>query len=353
MVHVYSYGQEQEDRYLDQLLVATTSVEHIALIDSKFLPLAFQVPANSIGKKVLRLLHRVCSPFVSLIKTIICICSTSGIQRNTSPIEDYGLDTGMLSDIGCVRKRNEDNIIVTSLKSKTTMAPGLLAIVADGMGGHKAGNRASELAVNIIRELIYKADAPSAKILADAVQTANLAILNEASENADSVGMGTTITALLLFEGRAWMAHVGDSRLYRLRKKTLIQLSEDHTLVAEMERKGLITAEQAKAHPDRNILDRALGTRQCLEIMLAPVDLALGDVFFLCSDGLHDLVTSEEIQKQLLNYSLQASCNLLVDLAKRRGGHDNISVVAVRYDKPSDLLLSSPITRDAVITPYA
>jgi protein phosphatase len=274
-------------------------------------------------------------------------------KKQASFIEDYSLDADMLSDMGCVRKRNEDSVAIVQLNSKNKMAPGLLAIVADGMGGHKAGNRASELAVSIIRDVICATVTPSKKVLEEAVQAANLAIFNEASLNADCVGMGTTVTALLLFEGQAWMAHVGDSRLYRLRKKALIQLSEDHTLVAGMERNGFITAEQAKTHPDRNVLDRAMGIHLSLEIMIARVDLSLGDIFLLCSDGLHDLVSPEEIREKLVNYSLQASCNLLVDLARCRGGYDNISVVAVRCDKQSNLLLSSPLTRDAVITSNA
>ncbi len=304
-------------------------------------------------KDILIHFYKYCLSFFSFKEKTVCNNQIAGEYKKISFIEHYGLYTGMLSDRGCVRKRNEDSVALVELKSKTKMTPGVLAIVADGMGGHNAGNRASELAVNIIREIIGATDNPSEKVLAEAVQAANIAIFNEASENVDYAGMGTTVTVFLLFEGQAWMAHVGDSRLYRLRKNAWIQLSEDHTFVAGMERNGLITAEQARTHPDRNVLDRAVGTHRYLEIMLMPVDLETGDVFFLCSDGLYDLVCSEEIRETLLNYSLQASCNLLVDLAKRRGGHDNISVVAVCCDQPSNLLFSSPSTRDVVIASNA
>lgn len=261
--------------------------------------------------------------------------------------EDYGFDTAFLSDIGCVRKRNEDSASITFLHSPRYTAPCVLALVADGMGGHKAGNHASQLAVQIIREVIETASNPSESNLEQAFLEANKAIFKVASENADYAGMGTTATALLIVEGNGWMAHVGDSRMYRLRNKQLSQLSQDHTLVANMVRNGIITGEQAKVHPDRNVLDRAMGTHQRLEIMHMPIDVALGDIFMLCSDGLHDLVSHEEIQESLINYSPQASCSFLVDLARRRGGYDNISVVSMYCDKPSKL---SPIpsTRDTI-----
>lgn len=268
-------------------------------------------------------------------------------KKNKRPIEDYEFDTFILSDIGCVRKRNEDSSTILYLRSQNDKAPGLLALVADGMGGHKAGNHASQLAVQIICDSISIVSKPSESNLEQAFLKANEVIFQEASENADFAGMGTTATALLIVEGSGWMAHVGDSRLYCLRNNQLKQLSQDHTLVANLVSNGFITKEQAKSHPDRNVLDRAMGTHKHLQIMHTPIDITRGNIFILCSDGLHDLVSDEEIQEKFINYSLQASCNQLIDLARSRGGFDNISIVSVRCEKsapPPPI----PSTRDAI-----
>lgn len=265
-----------------------------------------------------------------------------------APGGDYELTTGLFSDPGCVRKRNEDSIALLKPITGQGPAQSLLAIVADGMGGHQAGDRASQLAVDIIRQSFAASDAPPEQALAAAFQAANLAILNEASHDAALTGMGTTATTLAIANARAWLAHVGDSRLYRLRNGQLEQLSEDHTLVAAMVRDRLITPEQAKEHPNRHVLSRAMGTHQRLEVMLAPVDLALGDVFLLCSDGLHDLVEPGEIRECLLTRPPQASCAFLVELARSRGGYDNISIIAVQCGKPHDMTPQFPTTRDVV-----
>jgi len=258
----------------------------------------------------------------------------------------YGLETGQFSDPGCVRKRNEDSIALLRPAPGLTSEESLLAIVADGMGGHQAGDRASQLAVDCIRQSFAASSASPDTSLAAAFQAANLAILNEASHDAALTGMGTTATALVLVDGRAWLAHVGDSRLYRLRRGQLEQLSEDHTLIMAMLKDGLITPQQAKDHPNRHVLNRAMGTRPHLDVLLAPVDLAPDDIFLLCSDGLHDLIAPEEIRDCLLTRPPQASCAFLVALARSRGGYDNISVIVVHCGKPDALPSHFPTTRD-------
>jgi len=274
------------------------------------------------------------------------VTATASIAPCASSDFAYVLQTGQFSDPGCVRRRNEDSILVRTPAGGREKSRNLLAVVADGMGGHQAGDRASQLAVATIGQTFAAADLPPDQALVAAFEAANGLILNEASHDAALAGMGTTATALAISDGRAWLAHVGDSRLYRLRDERLEQLSEDHTLVAAMLRDGLITPEQAGDHPNRHVLIRAMGTHAKLDVMLAAVSLALGDVFLLCSDGLHDLVGSEDIRTCLLARPPQAACAFLVELARQRGGFDNISVIAVRCGKPGAVPPGAPQTRD-------
>lgn len=263
------------------------------------------------------------------------------------PVENSAvLETGQLSDPGCVRRRNEDAIAVLASPAGREPGQALLALVADGMGGHQAGDRASQLAVATISRLYASGAGSPERTLLDAFQAANQAIFAEAMADPARRGMGTTATALAIVDGLAWLVHVGDSRLYRLRNERLEQLSEDHTMVMAMLRDGLITPEQAKDHPNRHILIRAMGTHAQLEVMSAPVALAVGDTFLLCSDGLHDLVTDEEIRTGLLMHGPQAACASLVGLARRRGGYDNISVIVVHCRRSGETQPGAPQTRD-------
>jgi protein phosphatase len=250
--------------------------------------------------------------------------------------------------MGCVRQRNEDAFTVLSPTNGPTPGRNLLALVADGMGGHRAGDRASRLAVETIGRVFLAATPPVDRRLAEAFQAANRAIYDEAADDAALSGMGTTATALVVSEGAAWLAHVGDSRLYRLHDERLEQLSEDDTLVEGMLKKGLLTPQEAKFHPERHVLARAMGTHARLEVMLAPVPLAPGDSYLLCTDGLHDLVDDEEIRLLLLQHGPQAACDALVALARQRGGYDNISVVAVQCGMPDLHTSDAPPTRDVV-----
>ena len=149
-----------------------------------------------------------------------------------------------------------------------------------------------------------------------------------ASANAAMAGMGTTCTGLAIVGWKAWAAHVGDSRLYLIRGHGIYQLSEDHTQCMELVRKGLISLQEARRHEDRNVLMHAMGTRQELVFMNwpAPMTVKTGDSFVLCSDGLHDLVSSAEIREVVLSASPQPACERLVKAARDRGGYDNITV---------------------------
>ena len=228
-----------------------------------------------------------------------------------------------LSDIGRHRETNED----ASLAS-----PPLFA-VADGMGGAKAGEVASRLAVEALDELVDREadDGEEAEAsLARAAGEANRRIFTAAGDDGSLSGMGTTLTALLIRGEHGHLAHIGDSRAYLLRGGELKQLTEDHSLVAEMVREGRLTTEGAAAHPMRSVLSRALGTESEVEVDLLEVELRADDVLLLCSDGLSGPVSEDKVRKALRLPDPVRAARRLVDEALRAGGPDNITVVVVR-----------------------
>lgn len=244
--------------------------------------------------------------------------------------ENYDLVTSFLSDVGCVRELNEDSgACVCPNDAGLRASKGVLAIVADGMGGHSAGEVASGLAVEVIKRAYYEdADEPQAA-LKKAFQEANREIYKAAEKDEARKGMGTTCTALVLQNGTAISAHVGDSRLYLVRDGQIYLMTEDHSAVMEMVKAGVITLEQARHHPDKNVILRAMGSHPEVEVATwqEPFPVKPGDSFLVCSDGLYDLVEDEEIKQIVMINNPQAACESLVALARERGGHDNITVV--------------------------
>ncbi|MFO8025817.1 Stp1/IreP family PP2C-type Ser/Thr phosphatase [Thiohalophilus sp.] len=242
-----------------------------------------------------------------------------------------------VSDVGQMREHNEDHIAWDKDMG--------LVIVADGMGGHNAGEVASEIAVNSIQEVLRDVLDPEMQVsdsidLRDAVREAityaNDEINRQARENFAYNGMGTTIV-LNLFQGdRVISAHVGDSRAYRLRDDKLEQITTDHSLVQEMVDNGYLSQEEAQLSASRNLITRALGIADTVEVDVNEEKVAHGDMYLMCTDGLTDLVNDDEIISLLRDYrSETAGCNLegatqaLVGLANDKGGKDNISVVMV------------------------
>src|SRR5215210_5205659 len=248
-------------------------------------------------------------------------------QFEASPA--FEIDASVQTDKGCVREINEDSgRMVRPADPALLAAKGLLVVVADGMGGHSAGEVASQMAADIVSRVYYDTKAEPSAALKRAVEEANRQIHQAAAEDEAKHGMGTTCTALALCNGRAYAAHVGDSRLYMLRGGRLYQLSEDHSAVNEMVKLGLITKEQARTHEDKNVILRALGTSPEVEVsVLEPFGLREGDRYLLCSDGLHDLVLEDEIASILTkSEDIHAAGERLIEMAKERGGHDNITV---------------------------
>lgn len=238
------------------------------------------------------------------------------------------------TDVGCVREVNEDCVLVIQPGDPEVIArKGLLVLVADGMGGHSAGEVASNKAVEVISRVYYEQDGDPQSALKNAFNQASREIF-EMSENDESLrGMGTTCTALVLKNGSALAAHVGDSRLYLVRGGQIYTMTEDHSEVMEMVKRGLISLEQARHHPDKNVILRAIGSHPEVEVSTwdEPMPVREGDRFLLCSDGLYDLVEDEEIKRVVEEEEPRSACENLIALAKQRGGYDNISVGVVNF----------------------
>lgn len=231
------------------------------------------------------------------------------------------------SDIGKVRPINEDAFYLPREGER-------FCAVADGMGGHNAGEVASMMAVQIFSEALRMETVPDGRAMGRAVERAN-ALVYERSMQADQFsGMGTTFTALSFVAGRAHIAHVGDSRAYLLRNGTIMRLTVDHTLVEEMVMKGLITPREAKYHPKRNYITRALGTAEEVEVDLIQIEMKAGDVFFLCSDGLSNHVEEKHILEiSQRSTSWQEKADAAVDAALEAGGSDNITALFAVYEE--------------------
>jgi serine/threonine protein phosphatase PrpC len=263
----------------------------------------------------------------------------------------YAVKTSFLCNIGCHRQKNEDAINYVQPADKFALQEkGILAIIADGMGGYQGGEIASQMAVELISQAYYNhaGDDPIQALLKGFV-FANQAIYEKALSEPSLRGMGTTCTALVIREGNACFAHVGDSRLYRLRNGELELLTLDHTLVRELVAGGLITAEQAHNHPDRSVITRSLGPHPQVSVdtseTLFPIQL--GDVYLLCSDGLHDLVGDGDIRQAISLNTPHVATEYLISLAKQRGGYDNISIGVLAVGEPDTGDKQAAVTREA------
>ncbi len=234
-----------------------------------------------------------------------------------------------VSDTGRVRSHNEDSFLVHTFPAEDAGGREcVLAVVADGVGGHVGGKTASGTTVDTLLTAFprFMNDSVGAALSA-AVQEANRVVYERASADSDLQGMATTCTAVAVVGNTAVIAQVGDSRAYLMRNGALSQVTEDHSLVGEMVKKGLLGPDDARHHPQKNIILRAVGSHPRVEPDLYQVPLHVGDRLLMCSDGLSDLVLDEEMADVLRCYPLNEAGQRLVDLANDRGGKDNITVV--------------------------
>jgi len=233
------------------------------------------------------------------------------------------------SDVGKVRDNNEDFLAIETIAEDEH-----LLIVADGMGGHQAGNIASSLGVEtFVRHYgnIRKKGMPVDKALLESINKSNSAVLKKASADLDKRGMGTTFSALLISGDQANIVHIGDSRIYLIRDNTIKRITTDHTFVEKMVSEGRITEEEARRHPQKNILYMSLGARETFHPdEVNGMKVKESDIFLICSDGLTDMVADDVIKEYCLAYPPEKAVEELIGLSNRNGGLDNVTIVIAR-----------------------
>ncbi len=232
------------------------------------------------------------------------------------------------TDVGLVRSNNEDSFLYQ---------PPRLFAVADGMGGHAAGETASAMAVEAIKAWALQERLGLEKDLAAAIEDANAQIYQRAQQEDGMQGMGTTATVVLLEGNQVFWAHVGDSRLYWLSEGQCRQVTQDHTLVGEMVRSGNLTLGEAREHPRRNLLTRAVGTARELLVEQGRFSIGAGDYLLLCSDGLTGVVSEAEFQHVIeqKQESLEEKANRLLTMAKAAGAPDNVTFILLECEMPA------------------
>jgi PPM family protein phosphatase len=252
-------------------------------------------------------------------------------MNNPGKDTDFKISFCMKSDLGKIRQKNEDFMDEFVYKS------GKVFLVCDGLGGHAGGEVASKLAVGTIKEFIKTnadviSDIPS--LIREALTMANITILKKAKENSELLGMGTTCIILILYKRFAYFGNVGDSRLYLIREGKIKQISKDQSYVQSLIDKDIITAEEARDYPGRNIITQALGISNVITPQINPGGMAIleNDKFFLCSDGLTGMLKDAEIFNTVENSDFPYACEKLIDLANSKGGIDNITVQIIRVE---------------------
>ena len=249
--------------------------------------------------------------------------------------EDLPITFSQGTDVGKVREHNEDWVEIEDPTEAAARRKGRLFIVADGMGGYQAGEVASRLAAETVKREYYAdpLDDPTAR-LRNAVQSANEAVYRSARSDRAHAGMGTTIVATALVGRKAYIASVGDSRAYVVHRNEISQITQDHSFVGEQIRAGLLTKEQARVHPQRNVITRALGSQATVQVDTFEGELSDGDVLILCTDGLTGHVPEDRIRETVIQLPPQQAVRQLIEMAKEDGGTDNISMVLLRMGPP-------------------
>lgn len=222
------------------------------------------------------------------------------------------------TDIGKVRKNNEDSVLLTNN----------LFAVADGMGGHNGGKEASEHAIKLMRTLLVNKKANKEDMIT-AIEAANRRLFEKQEEDETLKGMGTTLSALWSDDDFMVVGHVGDSRIYLYRDGVLTQITQDHSLVAELIRNGFITPQEAENHPYRNVITRAIGTHKNIMVDAFRIPVQANDKWLICSDGLHGMVPLDVIEKCLCLPSMNETADELMNAALENGGRDNVSLVLI------------------------
>jgi protein phosphatase len=260
-------------------------------------------------------------------------------KSGTSDVGRPQIEVGLVTDLGRVREINEDSAYFEPPATPEAERMGVFCAVADGMGGHEAGEIASGLAVRTARDVFYRSDGmPIPNALVNAIEIANHEVYVAGVNGPANRRMGSTMTAVVVRELRAFVAHVGDSRCYLVASGQISQVTQDHSWVADQVARGFLTPEEAKIHPHRNVITRALGLREDVEVAAYQADLNAGAILVLCSDGLHGVVSDEEIRLCVSSLAPPEAATRLVALANERGGPDNVTALVIRMHPPGDHL---------------
>ncbi|MBK6379234.1 MAG: Stp1/IreP family PP2C-type Ser/Thr phosphatase [Chitinophagaceae bacterium] len=257
-------------------------------------------------------------------------------EHSSNSLVPGNIKAVVVSDLGNIRTNNEDMGLFFKVADEGLLREkGYMLIVADGMGGNQAGEVASRMATDIISHEYFKQNGAVEKNLAKVLALANKTIFEKASSSDTHKGMGTTCTVLVVIDKAVYYAHMDDSRAYIQKDNSITQITSDHTYVQQLVNSGDITAEEAATHPKRNILTNAMGTKPDMRIDTGKCKYLLekNDRLLLCSDGLYDYLNSNEIKEILIANDIKKAADIMIQQAKARGGHDNITVVIAEKGK--------------------
>ncbi len=248
-----------------------------------------------------------------------------------------------ITDIGNFREKNEDSFLIEKFKCEGN-SNCLLIAVADGVGGAKAGETASKIAVETVKRVMLNTQGLKIDALKTSIESANKIIYEMSLKDENYRGMATTFTAIVFMENTFILGHIGDSRTYIVRNNDIKLLTEDHTVVNRLFKDGFITKEERRYHPQRNVLSKALGVQEIISYDISHDNIYKDDIFMICTDGLYKYIEENEIKDIVKNMPIESSAEYLVNTAKERGGDDNISVVLVKVDSPFDERKTAKIT---------
>jgi protein phosphatase len=262
----------------------------------------------------------------------------TNLARPTDPgIVPLSVSASSLTDVGAVRTSNEDSVtVMVPIELGQLREKGVLAVVADGMGGHEGGEVASGIAIAAVGDGYYKAAGGPQESLLRAFEDANHRIYEHARKHSKLAGMGTTCTAVAVVNGLAYSAHVGDSRAYLVRGGDIYCMTEDHSATMELVKQGMLTLSEARSHDERNVILRAMGTRPDLEVARwsTPFPMRVDDRLLLCSDGLYEKLEDHELAEIATSRVPEEACRELIRLAIERVSSDNVSVAILQLCGP-------------------